>query len=164
VAIVKNTLRDPSTNGALGREQITVKLVSGTTGGFIGSSVEVLSTTTTRTDKDGLWSQDLTPNALITPTNTYYTVTQFGETLRFIVPNTAGPFWLLDILVQSPTSPSGLTVGLLAPNNLSDVANAATARSNIGAAAASGVVGTVVYQVTDASGGVTFYDASGVEL
>jgi hypothetical protein len=118
VAIVKNTLRNPATGGALGREQVTIKLVSGSTGGFIGSSVEVLDTRTIRTDSTGLWSEDLTPNALITPANTYYTVTQFGETLSFVVPNTAGPFWLLDILVQSPTSPSGLVVGVLASRQI----------------------------------------------
>jgi hypothetical protein len=118
VAIIKNTLRNPATGGPLGREQITIKLVSGTTGGFIGSSVEILDTRTIRTDATGLWSEDLTPNALITPANTYYTVQQFGETLSFVVPNTAGPFWLLDILVQSPTSPSGLVVGVLASRQI----------------------------------------------
>jgi hypothetical protein len=59
---------------------------------------------------------------------------------------------------------NGIGASARKANNLSDLDNVATARTNLGAAAASGVVGTVVYQVTDASGGVTLYNANGVEL
>jgi hypothetical protein len=119
MAIVKNTLRLPHLTGSVANRTITVSLVSGSTGGFIGSTVEVLSKSYTQTDSTGLWSIDLTPNAQITsPTGTYYTVTQFGEALSFVVPNTAGPFNLLDILVQSPSSPAGLVVGALASRQI----------------------------------------------
>jgi hypothetical protein len=120
MAIVKNTLRLPHLTGSVANRTITVSLVSGSTGGFIGSTVEVLSKSYTQTDSTGLWSIDLTPNVQITsPTGTYYTVTQFGEALSFVVPNTAGgPFNLLDILVQSPSSPAGLVVGALASRQI----------------------------------------------
>jgi len=99
---------------------VVIKLVSGSAGGFIGSSTEVLLTTVINTDPvSGVWQADnLEPNVNITPANTYYTVQQAGETLSFVVPNTAGPFWLYDILVQSPTSPSGLVVGALASRQI----------------------------------------------
>jgi hypothetical protein len=118
MAIVKNTLRLPGASGTVVNRTVSISLVSGSAGGFVGSSTEILSKRYVQTDATGLWSIDLDPNSTLTPTNTYYTVQQFGETLSFVVPNTAGPFWLKDILVQSPSSPSGLVVGVLASRQI----------------------------------------------
>ena len=108
--VVQNLLTDPGGQPIAGKT-VTISLISGSTGGFIGSNDEVLSRTYATTDATGLWSATLAANATITPSGTYYTVTQLRETLSFVVPATVGPFWLHDILAVSPSSPPGLVIG-----------------------------------------------------
>ena len=142
--IVKHTLTGPDGN-AFGTRPVVIILVSGTTGGFVGSTIEVVSQSLVTTDLAGMWSVMLTPNASITPANTYYTATQVGETLAFVVPAGAGPYWVKDLLVQSPTMPAGVIVSgsggavasvagrigaiVLASADLTDVAAIATTTS-----------------------------------
>lgn len=109
MALVQHTLTAPGGNALTGRS-VMVTLVSGATGGFVGSTTEVISRSLAVTDSTGVWSVTLTPNAEINPAGSYYTVTQAGETLAFVVPAGVGPFWVKDLLVQAPTMPAGVIV------------------------------------------------------
>lgn len=69
-------------------------------------SHEVISSVTVYTDTSGHWSVPLKPNSLITPSGSYYTITEPGNTIwTAVVPNSAGPFALNSILTVPPTSP-----------------------------------------------------------
>jgi len=111
MGIVQNKLTDPS-GAPIAGKSLTISLISGTTGGFVGSTSEILSEQWATTDATGFWSATLTPNSTINPANTYYTVRQLRETLTFVVPAGAGPFWVKDLLVQAPTMPAGVVVPL----------------------------------------------------
>jgi hypothetical protein len=109
MTVVKHTLIDPS-GSPIGGKSLTISLVSGATGGFVGSTSEILTEQWVTTDATGLWTATLTANASINPANTYYTVRQLRETLAFVVPAGAGPFWVKDLLVEAPTMPAGVIV------------------------------------------------------
>jgi hypothetical protein len=107
--VVQHILLDPS-GAPIAGKTVTITLVAGSTGGFIGSNEEVLSRTYATTDATGLWTATLASNTTITPPGTYYLVTQLRETLGFVVPAGAGPWWLHDILAVTPASPAGLVI------------------------------------------------------
>lgn len=90
---------------------VTVQLV--VPGYDAANSQELAGPAYTVTAADGSYSFALTPNSLLAPVGTYYTVTHpSGEVQSFVVPESAAPVWLYDILVQSPSSPATFQYGV----------------------------------------------------
>jgi hypothetical protein len=133
--IVRSQIVDPHGDpikGALA----TIRLVSSINGQTPGlnnvSRAVVISATKPPLQSNGSWSIDLTPNASITPANTWYEAVQQApgtqaQYLTFQVPDGAGPYDLFDILIDPPrTLP---TAALSAHINQTTGAHKATAIS-----------------------------------
>src|SRR6185312_4539402 len=91
---------------------------SASTPGYTGSG-EIVQTYQTSASQTGAWSATLTPNSAITPTNTYYTVTEGrGAVSTIVVPATGGPYELSSLLVTPPPTPDapGITGVQVAAN------------------------------------------------
>lgn len=130
-----NTLTEPGAQEPIAGAKVVIKLFAGPvpTEGFVtGSQTAILWHTTLFTgsgeeggwDK-GYWEAELTPNADITPANTYYTVTQYptprskGTTETFTVP-ASGSHWLYDLLVVDPED---LTPGSALDEHIQDASD-----------------------------------------
>lgn len=109
---VNNTVRTPDGLPVAGASIAVTLVSSGTLPGFeTDGTIGGVARTTSAAD--GSWSLDLAPNSTYLPTGTHYSV---RETLRggsaytydVIVPDTAGPFHVRDILAVAPPSPDGL--------------------------------------------------------
>src|SRR5438094_2730571 len=61
---------------------------------------------TTLTAADGTWSLSLEANLDLTPNTTYYTVTAGGWNCTAVVPQTAGPFVIENIMAAPPPTQS----------------------------------------------------------
>lgn len=99
--------------------------------GFGPGGVYVEPTVVTLSAAGGA-SLELTPNSVITPTNTYYTVTIGSKS--FLIEKSGATQTVFEALVAepqelTPVAPSGT---LLAANNLSDLIDTSMARDNLG--------------------------------
>lgn len=115
MATVRNKLVGPDGTPISGA-QIVVRLYS--QAAWDGANTrEVVGYWEAITDSAGLWSVNLQPNSLLTPLGTTYEAVEYVPSpltqlpqaqaaLAFVVPNTAGPFWVYDILTASPATPA----------------------------------------------------------
>jgi hypothetical protein len=104
---VQNILTDPSGN-PLPRSAVQIALVTSApaTPGYTGTT-SLLGTETVYTDATGHWSVALTPNAAVTPANTYYRITEAGLwRSNIVVPASGGPYNLSEVLATPPPTPS----------------------------------------------------------
>lgn len=112
--IVQNRLVDP-TGRPMHRQ--TVKIVAETFGApFVGANREIRTTHSASTDASGLWSADLLPTSQLGHPDAYYRVDQtdgLGRSVWAIrVPDTGGPYWLSQCLVDPPTEVAPVDPGL----------------------------------------------------
>lgn len=109
--VVQNTLLDPSGNpiqGALVQARLAVSHYTRVYRPATTSSYD--SVVSARTNSAGLWELTLTPNSLLTPSNTVYEIKesnpfQQAKEYTVLVPNGAGPYWVTDIEVDPPGDP-----------------------------------------------------------
>lgn len=79
---------------------------SSSTPGYTGSG-EIIESFQTSASQTGTWSATLTPNAGITPANTYYQVTEGpGAVSNIVVPASGGPYQIASLLVTPPPTPA----------------------------------------------------------
>lgn len=76
---------------------------------FNAASAQIVSKTTVLTGADGYWSLNLVPNSQITPGNTAYQAVHYvvgGPNVSsiFLAPSTGGPYDLVDVLTEAPSS------------------------------------------------------------
>jgi hypothetical protein len=119
VPVVQNVATDPSGNPLVGAI-VRIALIASTIGrspGYLSTS-DIVGSWSTTTDNTGKWSLTLTGNANITPSNTYYQVSEAGYISNIVVPASGGPYNLSSILVSSPPalSPPGITGVQVAAN------------------------------------------------
>lgn len=154
MAIVHNTLKNPGKKN-LKEILVTIRLIASTDGeaaGFHpGGDYSIEGTYTATTDATGKWSIDLEPNVNFQPANTFYEVTEKIPNRPpvvnyFVVPNTAGPFHLYDILVTPPGA-------LSSTHESKTVTHAASSISftPAGSIAATNVQAAIVEAVTEAA-------------
>jgi hypothetical protein len=160
MTVLTNTLKGPTGSAVVGAV-VTASLIGGP---FLADrTAGIIQRASTVTTGDGSWSLDLTPTSLVEGTS-YYLIMEAGSAWAVAIPP-SGPVRLRDALINAPVSPT-VTLGLSRAEadtlyqalgsgggsgisqafadgrynqkaaNLSDVANAGTARVNIGAAAA----------------------------
>jgi hypothetical protein len=110
VTTVQNTATDPGGEPLRINVRVTLMTGSPNTPGYTGSG-DIAGTLSISTDVSGHWSADLTPNASITPGNTWYQVVEGQAISNIVVPASGGPYLLGDLLVTPPTSgtPLGIT-------------------------------------------------------
>lgn len=109
---VTNTIKDPA-GTPLANATIRITLITGSTSPGYTATGEVQGTYSLSTDNTGTWTADLTPNATITPANTYYKVTEGPgnqAVSNIVVPASGGPYLLGSILVVPPTTPAALGI------------------------------------------------------
>lgn len=108
---VQNTATDPG-GEPLALINVRISLQTGSTNipGYTGSS-DISATYVVATDQTGHWSANLTPNASITPENSYYQVIEGQALSNIVVPSSGGPFYLSELLVTPPGAgtPLGIT-------------------------------------------------------
>jgi hypothetical protein len=112
VPSVTNVVRTPD---GLPAEGASIAVVLTSFGNLPGFTVDSTMGGVTRitTGADGSWALDLAPNSDYLPTGTYYSVREtlpggVSQTYTVIVPDTAGPFHVRDILAVAPPSPDPL--------------------------------------------------------
>jgi hypothetical protein len=112
VTTVANTVTDPL-GVAVPRAKVTIELVAGadTDAGYLDGET-IIASRLLYSDDDGDWSADLVSNASISPSGTYYRISEQppGQTAKvhFVqVPATGGPYSLLETLVTDPDTPDG---------------------------------------------------------
>lgn len=108
--IVQNTAADPGQE-PLASINVRISLITGTPNGpgYAGSG-DILGTFTTPTDATGHWSATLTPNASITPANTFYQVVEGQGISNIVMPASGGPYLLAQLLVTPPPTPSAVGI------------------------------------------------------
>jgi hypothetical protein len=155
---VTNTL--PSALGALRAGQpVSVALCVPAFGpGGTGGQYEILTVPSwVRTDDTGAYTLELIPNADLTPADTFYLVTEPGNTTHKIKVPAGGPYWLGALLQDDPPVPPAVvgSVRYDAAQALTD-AQKLQARENIGVTGGggSGTVTSVNGQSPDGSGNV----------
>lgn len=181
---VTNTIKDPA-GTPLANATIRITLITGSTSPGYTATGEVQGTYSLSTDNTGTWTADLTPNATITPANTYYKVTEGPgnqAVSNIVVPASGGPYLLGSILVVPPTTPAALgitgvqvaangtiagsrpEVNVIAGSNItvSAVDNPGSSRVDVTVSASGGAPATTVqsgtaYGVTPAVGVDTTY-------
>jgi hypothetical protein len=111
VPVVTNTILDPAGQPIAGTI-VRISLMSSLTKASPGwtSIGSIVSSWAETTDKHGVWSATLTANALISPGNTYYTVSEDEYTTYIVVPDGGGPYHLGELVVTPPAfNPPGIT-------------------------------------------------------
>ena len=115
---VYNTINDPEGNAVVAN--VEVRLVASTSnpeaGGFVqDEQKEILATWSSQTNSSGYWSVELTANADIDPSGTYYEVVERyqpgnrSNRMYFSVPDSATPsFWVVDLLIVDPSTVDSL--------------------------------------------------------
>lgn len=115
MAEVTETLTTDGTTPVGAGHPVTAHLaVVGYTGTvtIVGAAKEAATVTAA----DGSWTLDLEPNVNITPADTYWVVTRRGGAVAIVVPDTAGPHQLADLLVDTPTAPDASALQVHAAN------------------------------------------------
>lgn len=114
---VTNTVTDPS-GTPVAKATVVVELVAADTPpapGYTGSGT-VIDRHETTAAADGTWSISLPGNSTLTPSGTYYRVSEYvpGSYVAWVsnisVPASGGPYALSTLLVTNPPSPSALGV------------------------------------------------------
>lgn len=108
VTVVQNTPVD-STGATLPGSAVTIILVTAadTSPGYTSTQTVVAPRVVYTDTITGQWIADLIPNTSITPSGTYYRVTEpNGEISTIQVPASGGPYQLLGLLVSSPATPT----------------------------------------------------------
>jgi hypothetical protein len=111
VPVVTNTILDPAGQPIAGTI-VRISLMSSLTKASPGwtSVGSIVSSWAETTDKHGVWSATLTANSLISPGNTYYTVSEDEYTTYIVVPDGGGPYHLGELVVTPPAfNPPGIT-------------------------------------------------------
>lgn len=112
--VVQNRLVDP-TGRPLQRQ--TVRIVAETFGApFVGAEREIRRDHTVSTDTTGLWSAELIPTSQLGHPEAYYRVDQtdgLGRSVWAIrVPDSGGPLWLSQCLIDPPSNVAPADPGL----------------------------------------------------
>lgn len=118
MTVIQNTATDPGGNPLAGTG-VRIALVTGAANGAgYTASGDIIGTYATSTDQAGHWSATLTPNASITPANTYYQVVEGRSISNIVVPSSGGPYLLANVLAVPPPTPSapGITGLQIAAN------------------------------------------------
>lgn len=107
---VQNTVRTPSGAGAASAG-VRIRLITGNGGVGYTSDGDIIGVIQLTADSSGHWSQALTATSAITPTGTYYEVTETTTAgavavSHITVPPSGGPYNLAALLVGVPTSPT----------------------------------------------------------
>lgn len=126
MTVVQNTVRDPS-GSAIASAAVSIRLVTGNAGVGYTSDGDVVGPVSLTADGSGHWSQALTANSSITPSGTFYEVTETAPNghsgiSRIVVPSAGGPYNLSAILGGTPPSPAALYVPVSAKGVANGVA------------------------------------------
>ncbi len=108
MVVVQNRVKDVSGDG-IGGVTVTASLASP---GYLDDGTIISSVSTTSAATTGLWSLDLPPNTDINPAGTHYRIREAGRTSAIVVPDSAGPLEMVDLLVSAPEDPDSVTVGV----------------------------------------------------
>lgn len=107
MTVVQNTATDPGGN-PLAQTPVRITLITGpasNTPGYTAAG-DITGTLSLTTDLTGHWSATLTPNAQITPANSYYQVVEGQAVSAIVVPASGGPYQLGAILAAPPPTPA----------------------------------------------------------
>lgn len=153
MALVHNTLIQPNGDPVNARS-VTIKLASA--GWLDGELSEILSYAVALIDREtGYYEVELPANADIDPAGTHYVVREpHGDTLEFVVPGGAGPFWLRDILVENPDPPDPVYAGVTP-------AELAAALAGIDQVPDGGTAGQALVKISGADGDADWRDVAG---
>ncbi len=157
MTIVRNTVTDP-TGTPIPNLGVPISLitVTPTTPGYTAAS-SIASTEVVYTDNTGTWSTDLTPNVSISPSGSYYRVTEDRQISNIRVPASGGPYNLPDLLVAPQDDGSLALTGL-------EVASGGTVvgvRPEINLVAGSNITVTVTDDPTNQRVNVTITGSGG---
>lgn len=117
MVVIQNRVLDVSGDGIEG-VQVTASLASP---GYLDDGTIISSVSTTSAATTGLWSLDLPPNTDINPAGTHYRIREAGRTSAIVVPDTAGPLEMVDLLVAAPDDPDSVTVGVTSVDGRSGI-------------------------------------------